>query len=100
MSSNGDFSTTFNSPLGFFDEISESEETSDNYYDDSDFKFDDVQPQTVIIPDTVVLNGVTYKVTAVEKKAFKKNKSIKSVTIGKNVKSLRMILLFHTLLPE
>lgn len=34
------------------DEISESEEASDNYYDDSDFKFDDVQPQTVIIPDT------------------------------------------------
>lgn len=42
----------------------------------------------VTIPDTVVIDGVTYKVTAIEKNAFKKNKNIKSVTIGKNIKTI------------
>ncbi|MBQ7066670.1 MAG: leucine-rich repeat protein [Lachnospiraceae bacterium] len=43
---------------------------------------------TVTIPDTVVMDGVTYKVTSVEKKAFKNNKKIKKVTIGKNVSKI------------
>ena len=43
---------------------------------------------TVTIPDTVVMDGVTYKVTSVEKGAFKNNKKIKKVTIGKNVKTI------------
>ena len=43
---------------------------------------------TVTIPDVVVIDGVTYKVTAIEKKAFKNNKNIKKVTIGKNVKTI------------
>lgn len=43
---------------------------------------------TVIIPDTVAIDGVTYKVTAIEKNAFKNNKYIKSITIGKNVKTI------------
>ena len=48
----------------------------------------DIKKDTVTIPSTVVIDGVTYKVTAVEKNAFKSNKHIKSVTIGKNVKSI------------
>ncbi len=40
----------------------------------------------VTIPDVVVINGITYDVTAIEKNAFKNNKNIKSVDIGKNVK--------------
>jgi len=40
---------------------------------------------TVNVPDTVVISGVTYKVTAIEKKAFSGCKKLKKVTIGKNV---------------
>lgn len=43
---------------------------------------------TVIIPDTVVIDGVTYKVTAAEKNAFKNNKYIKKLIIGNNVKTI------------
>ncbi|MBE5937975.1 MAG: hypothetical protein E7265_08095, partial [Lachnospiraceae bacterium] len=40
---------------------------------------------TVNVPDTVVISGVTYKVTAIEKKAFSGCKKLNKVTIGKNV---------------
>lgn len=40
------------------------------------------------VPATVKYNGMSFKVTAVNKKAFKKQKKLKSVTIGKNVKSI------------
>lgn len=40
----------------------------------------------VVIPATGIFNGKTYKVTAIGASAFKSNKKIKSVTIGKNVK--------------
>ena len=40
---------------------------------------------TVIIPATVEIGGVTYKVTAIAKNAFKGNKNLKRVTIEKNV---------------
>ncbi len=43
---------------------------------------------TVIIPATVEIDGVKYSVTAIEKNAFKNNKYIKSVSIGKNVKTV------------
>ncbi len=43
---------------------------------------------TITIPDTVVISGVTYKVTAVEKNAFVNNKKLKTVTIGKNVTAI------------
>jgi len=42
----------------------------------------------VTIPDTVVIDGVEYKVTEIKKNAFKNNKYIKTVTIGKNVKTI------------
>ncbi len=42
----------------------------------------------VTIPDTVVIDGVKYKVTEIKKNAFKNNKYIKTVTIGKNVKTI------------
>ena len=42
----------------------------------------------VTIPSTVLIDGVKYKVTAIEKNAFKNNKKIKTVIIGKNVKSI------------
>ncbi len=40
------------------------------------------------IPNTVSYKGVTYKVTAIAKNAFKNNKKIKKVTIGKYVKKI------------
>ncbi len=42
---------------------------------------------SVTVPDTVTFDGVTYKVTSISKNAFKNNKKLKKVTIGKNVKS-------------
>ena len=40
---------------------------------------------SVRIPDTIKVNGVTCKVTGISANAFKNNKSLKSVTIGRNV---------------
>lgn len=42
----------------------------------------------VIIPDTVTVNGKNFKVTSVKANAFKGNKKLTSVVIGKNVKSI------------
>ena len=42
----------------------------------------------VKVPDTVSVNGVTYKVTSIADKAFYKNKKMKTVTVGKNVISI------------
>ena len=41
----------------------------------------------ITVPDIVVIDGVTYKVTAIEKNAFK-NSGIKTITIGKNVTTI------------
>lgn len=43
---------------------------------------------TVVIPATVTLDGVTYKVTSIAAKAFKNNKKLTVLKIGKNVKSI------------
>ena len=37
------------------------------------------------IPDTIKVNGITCKVTGISANAFKNNKSLKSVTVGRNV---------------
>lgn len=44
--------------------------------------------KNIVIPASVKINGVKYKVTSIEKNAFKNCKSLKSVTIGKNVKKI------------
>ncbi len=43
---------------------------------------------SVNVPATVKFNGMVFKVTAVNKKAFRKQTKLKSVVIGKNVKSI------------
>lgn len=43
---------------------------------------------SVVIPDTIKVNGVTYQVTSVAANAFKGNTSITKVTIGKNITSI------------
>lgn len=42
----------------------------------------------VVIPATVKISGKKYKVTVIAKNAFKNNKELTKVTIGKNIKSI------------
>lgn len=44
--------------------------------------------RSITIPDTITVNGVTYKVTSVAKNVFKNNKKLKKVTIGKNISKI------------
>ena len=41
-----------------------------------------------MIPATVKVKGVSYKVTSIAKNAFKNNKKLKKVTIGANITSI------------
>jgi D-ribose pyranose/furanose isomerase RbsD len=43
----------------------------------------------VVIPDKIIVNDVTYRVTAIGAKAFYKNKSVKKVTVGKNITKIK-----------
>lgn len=45
---------------------------------------------TITVPDTVIVDGVTYKVTSVSKNAFKNNKRLKKVTVGKNITKIHV----------
>lgn len=42
----------------------------------------------VTIPDSIKVDGITYKVTSISASAFSGNKTVTSVTIGKNVKTI------------
>ena len=41
--------------------------------------------KSVVIQSIIKIKGVTYKVTAIEKNAFKNNKTVTKITVGKNV---------------
>lgn len=43
---------------------------------------------SVTVPDVVVKDGVTYKVTAIEKNAFANCKKLKTVKIGRNITTI------------
>ncbi len=43
---------------------------------------------TVVVPDTIEVGDVTYKVTVIADGAFKKNKYVKKIVIGKNIKKI------------
>ena len=43
---------------------------------------------TITIPDQVTLNRYNYKVTSIGVKAFKNNKYLKKITVGKNIKTI------------
>lgn len=45
----------------------------------------DKTKSNVSVPDTITVDGVTYKVISISKDTFKGNKRLKKVTIGKNV---------------
>ena len=42
----------------------------------------------VVVPATIKVNGVTYKVTSIKTGAFKGNKYVKTITVGANVKTI------------
>lgn len=42
----------------------------------------------VSIPSTVVLEGVSYRVTGIAERAFKNNKKLKKIVIGKNIQTI------------
>ncbi len=44
--------------------------------------------ETVRIPDTILVNGREYEVTSIAKNAFKNNKKIKKIIVGKNIESI------------
>ena len=48
----------------------------------------DKKAKSVTIPDTVTVDGVSYKVTSIDDNAFKGNKTITKVTVGKNIKTI------------
>ena len=41
--------------------------------------------KTVVVPDMVTIDGITYKVASIEKSAFADNKKLTSVTVGNHV---------------
>lgn len=43
---------------------------------------------SITIPDEIDINGKVYKVTEIKANAFKNNKKLKKVTIGKNIKKI------------
>ncbi len=45
----------------------------------------DKKVKKVVVPDTVTINGITYRVTSIAKNAFNGFKRLEKVTIGKNV---------------
>lgn len=51
-------------------------------------KCENKKAASVNIPSSVVINGATYKVTSIEKNAFKNNKTLKKITIGKNIEKI------------
>ena len=46
------------------------------------------QTKTITVKDTVKIENVSFKITAVEKNAFKGNKKVTTVKIGKNVQTI------------
>lgn len=52
------------------------------------YKVGKTKEKTVIIPATVKIDGVTYKVTSIDAKAFANNKTVTTVVIGSNITSI------------
>lgn len=52
------------------------------------YKAGKTKEKTVIIPATVKIDGVTYKVTSIDAKAFANNKTVTTVVIGSNITSI------------
>lgn len=44
--------------------------------------------KTITIPETVSINGITYQVTNIADNAFKNNKKLTKIVVGKNIKTI------------
>lgn len=44
--------------------------------------------ETIVVPDTLVINGVSYQVTSIAAGAFKGQKAVESIEVGENVKTI------------
>lgn len=53
-----------------------------------EFEKVDKTKSSITIPATITVDGITYKVTSISKNAFKNNKNLKKVTIGKNITTI------------
>jgi hypothetical protein len=51
-------------------------------------KSTNAKAKTITVPDTVTVDGVTYKVVSVADNAVQKNKKVTTITLGKNVTSI------------
>lgn len=48
----------------------------------------DNKATSISVPNTVILNGISYKVTTIAQNAFKNNKKLTKVTIGNNITAI------------
>lgn len=48
----------------------------------------DSNKSSITVPNTVTIDGVTYKVTSIAKNAFKNSKKLKKIVIGSNIKTI------------
>lgn len=48
----------------------------------------DTTQKSITIPESITVDGAVYKVTSVSKNAFRNNKKIKKITVGKNIKTI------------
>ena len=48
----------------------------------------DTAAKEVTVPDSVTVDGVTYKVTLIAKEAFKGNKTLEKATVGENIETV------------
>lgn len=55
-----------------------------------------LKKSTLTVPDKVKYEGLTYTVTAVSKNAFKNNKTVKKIVLGKNIKSIGKDAFYNT----
>ena len=44
---------------------------------------------SIQVPDKIKIDGISYKVTSIAKKALQNNKNLKSITVGKNVTEIK-----------
>lgn len=64
------------------------------------YKKQSTKKKKIVIPDQVTINGYTYKVTSIADNAFKNNKNITTVIIGKNIKRIGKSFLWMQIFKE
>ncbi len=70
--------------------VTKSGTVKDNKVSDAEVAYQKVtkKSSTIKIPDTVIIDGITYKVTSISSNAFKNDNKLSTLTIGSNVKTI------------